>query len=201
VKSRRPPGLAIALLERCLPDNNPLTGDLLEAWSERSNAWLRRQVLLAVFGRLVLRVRANPRASTEEVLVATAMLALLGYYAVVAAGLMNHVLFLHDPQWAAATGRYQAWRWYAAVPLFGVALLIGRAIGRFHHNHRIAAVLAYGASTTAVTFLNLYLFVPDAPLPPSAAHAVSQIAIAMVFLVGLFVEIGSRSGCETLPSA
>ena len=39
VKSGQPPWLALALLERCVPDNEPLVGDLLETFVNRSDAW------------------------------------------------------------------------------------------------------------------------------------------------------------------
>ena len=53
--SRRPPQLAVVLLERFVPDNEPLTGDLLEDWCERSDIWFWRQVLLAILARSPLR--------------------------------------------------------------------------------------------------------------------------------------------------
>jgi hypothetical protein len=50
---RRPPRLGVVLLERLVPDNEPLTGDLLEAASGRSDAWFWQQVLPAVLVRTV----------------------------------------------------------------------------------------------------------------------------------------------------
>lgn len=198
---RRPPRLAVALLERFVPDNEPLTGDLLEGWGERSDAWFWRQVGLAVLARAIVHVRANPRMTTEEALVGTAMLALLGFQAVVVASLMNHLLALTDPAWMPGTGRYQIWQVYATVPSFAVAVLIGRAIGRVHRDHRVAAVLASSASATAAACLNLYLFVPNVLRQPFVLDGALQIAVAMVFVAGLFAGIGSRSRCEPLSSA
>jgi hypothetical protein len=137
MKSRRPPGLAVELLERFVPDNEPLTGDLLEGWHERSDAWFWRQALLAVVARAVVDLRTNPRMTTEAVLVATAMLALLGFHAVVAASLMNHLLILNDTAWNPPTGRYQEWQLWFILPLFAVAMLTGRAIGRMHRDHAL----------------------------------------------------------------
>ena len=45
----QPPRLAVALLNRFLPDNEPLVGDLLEEFAVRkSRVWLWRQVVLAL---------------------------------------------------------------------------------------------------------------------------------------------------------
>jgi hypothetical protein len=60
MKAGHPPRLPLALLERCVPDNDPLVGDLLEGWLERSDAWFWRQVVLAVLSRTALQVRTNP---------------------------------------------------------------------------------------------------------------------------------------------
>ncbi len=46
---RRPPRLALALLERFVPDSEPLAGDLIEAFDERPSAvWFWAQVVVAV---------------------------------------------------------------------------------------------------------------------------------------------------------
>jgi hypothetical protein len=46
--ARRPPRLAVALLNRFLRDNEPLAGDLLEEFQVRgSSLWLWRQVIAA----------------------------------------------------------------------------------------------------------------------------------------------------------
>ena len=45
----QPPRLAVALLRRFVPDNEPLVGDLLEEFAKKqSRSWFWRQVLLAV---------------------------------------------------------------------------------------------------------------------------------------------------------
>lgn len=197
---QRPP-LAVRLLEWCIPDNEPLTGDLIEASHDRSTAWLWRQVLLAAAACAVHQVRVHPRATTEAALVGLAMLSLLGFHAVVVASLMNHVLVLSDVAWVPLTGRYEQWQLASTVPGSVVAVAIGRAIGRVHRQHRIAAVLAFSASASAAAFLNLYLFVPNVLLQPFVPYAALQTAVAMVFIAGLFAGVVTRPPCEPLPSS
>jgi hypothetical protein len=49
MKSRRPPRLALALLDRYVPDSEPLAGDLVEEFERRpSPAWFWVQVLAAM---------------------------------------------------------------------------------------------------------------------------------------------------------
>ncbi|HSL20665.1 MAG TPA: hypothetical protein VK886_03955 [Vicinamibacterales bacterium] len=48
--SRKPPRLALALLERCVPDSASLAGDLLEEFEQRqSRLWFWWQVLAAIW--------------------------------------------------------------------------------------------------------------------------------------------------------
>ena len=192
--------MAFLLLEWFVPDNEALTGDLLEESRERSATWLWRQVLFAVLGQAIVRVRTSPRMTAEGILIATALLALLGFQAVVGATLMNHLLVLSDPAWG-QTGQYQAWQRYVIVPSLAVAVLMGRVISRLHRTHRVAAVLALSVSATIATSLNLLLFVPNVFLQPFLPQAGAQTLVATVFIAALFAGIGSRSTCESQPSA
>lgn len=198
MSTRQPPRPAIALLEHCLQDSEPLAGDLLEASHDRSRAWLWRQVLFAIAAQAFAQVRTNPRPIAEAALVSTGMLALLGFHAVVAASLINHLLVLNDTTWVGVTGRYHGWQMPATALSFAAAVLIGREIGRFHRDHRIAAVLAFSASATLGAFFNLYLFVSTVTMPFVTDPL--QTVISMLFVAGLFVGIGSRSLCEPLQS-
>jgi hypothetical protein len=56
------PRLAVALLNRFLPDNEPLVGDLLEEFAARkSRVWLWRQVVLALLmGSFHKRIDVRP---------------------------------------------------------------------------------------------------------------------------------------------
>lgn len=62
MKNVPPPRLAVALLNRFLPDNEPLAGDLLEEFAVRkSRLWLWRQVVLALLmGSSRSRVDVRP---------------------------------------------------------------------------------------------------------------------------------------------
>jgi hypothetical protein len=62
MKNVQPPRLAVALLSRFLPDNEPLVGDLLEEFAARkSRVWLWRQVILALpMGSFHKRVDVRP---------------------------------------------------------------------------------------------------------------------------------------------
>jgi hypothetical protein len=202
--------LPLQLLLLLMPDEQPLAGDLCEAAHTRSTAWLWRQVLLAIPIRLLSALRARPRATAETALVSTALLVLLGFYAVVVASLLNHLLVLNDIGWVTVTGRYHAWQAHSTVPAFLVAVAIGRAAGSFHRDHRVAAVLLLAASATAAAFLNLLLFVPDVLLRPFVPSAALQTAISMLFIAGLFVGLlAARSAarktlsprCEPLSSS
>ena len=192
--------LAVALLEYLLPDDGPLAGDLVEAAQTRSSVWVWWQVLLAVPARLAFATRAHPRETTEQTLVGAAMLALLGFHAVVAASLINHLLVLNDVAWVPITGRDQQWQVHSIVPAFVVAVAAGRAIARLHRDHRLAAILLGSASATCAAFLNLFLFVPDVLLQPFVPAAAWQTAISMVFIGGLFIGFASRRTCERLSS-
>jgi hypothetical protein len=62
MKNVQPPRLAVALLNRFLPDNEPLVGDLLEEFAAgKCHVWLWRQVILALLmGSFRRRVDVRP---------------------------------------------------------------------------------------------------------------------------------------------
>jgi hypothetical protein len=142
----------------------------------------------------------NPSWPPRGYLVTTAMLALLGFCTVVVATLMTRLIVLGNA-WSPQTGRYQALQLYFTVPAFAGAILMGRAIGRLHHNHRVICVLGCSITATIASCLNLYLFVPNVLRQPLVPHAATQIAVGVVFIAGLFVGIGSGSLCEPQSSS
>ena len=197
--TRRPSPLAIALLDRFIP-NEALKGDLVEQSGERSRAWLWHQVALAIVGHAVTSFKTAPRLTTEAMLVATAMLALIGFNAVVVANLLSHLFLLNDADWILHSGRYAGRQIYATAPLVAAAMLSGRAIGAFHREHRVLAILGCGSSASTAAFVNFYLFVPTVPLHPFIPSPAQQTVVALLFAGGLFVGISSRSTCELPPS-
>ena len=191
--------LAIALLNRFIP-NEALKGDLVEQSGERSRTWLWHQVTLAIVGHAVTCFRTAPRVTTEAVLVATAMLALIGFNAVVVANLLSQLLLLNDGDWILQSGRFAGWQIYATAPLFAAAVLSGRAIGAFHRDHRVWAILGCSLSASMAAFVNFYLFVPSVPLQPFIPSPDQQTLVALLFAGGMFIGISSRSTCEPQPS-
>jgi hypothetical protein len=197
--TRRPSPLAVALLDRFVA-NEALKGDLVEQSGERSRRWLWHQVAVAIVGHAVTCFRTAPRLGTEAMLVATAMLALIGFNAVVVANLLSQLFLLSDADWILHSGRYAGRQIHATGPLFAAAVLSGRAIGAFHREHRVWAILGCGLSASTAAFVNFYLFVPTVPLHPFIPSPAQQTVVALLFAGGLFIGISSRSTCEPLPS-
>jgi hypothetical protein len=193
--------LPIALLEYLVPGEAALAGDLLEASRGRSTGWLWRQVLLAVPVRMWMSLRGHPSAAGARLLVGTALLAILGFHALVAASLINHLLVLNDITWVPVTGRLAPWQWYSIVPAFLLAVTVGRSMAGMHDDHRIAAIVVGSASTTVAAFLNLLLFVPEVQLRPFVPQAALQTIISMIFIAGLFAGFASRRECGPLSSS
>ena len=199
MSARCPSPLAVALLDRFLT-NEPLKGDLLESAIDQSTAWLWHQTVSAFLAQTLLYARTAPRATTEAVLVATAMLALIGFNAVVVANLLSQLLLLNDGDWILQSGRFAGWQIYATAPLFAAAVLSGRAIGAFHRDHRVWAILGCSLSASTAAFVNFYLFIPSIPLQPFIPSPAQQTLVALLFAGGMFIGISSRSTCEPQPS-
>jgi len=199
VSPRRPSPFAVALLDRFLV-NEALKGDLVESAIDRSAAWFWHQTVSALLAQTLWCIRTTPRMTIEAVLVATAMLALIGFNAVVVANLLSQLFLLNEASWILSSGRFAGWQIYATAPLFAAAVLSGRAIGAFHQEHRVAAILGCGVSASTAAFVNFYLFVPSVPLQPFIPSPAQQTIVALLFAGGLFIGISSRSTCEPLPS-
>jgi len=199
VSAHRLSPFAVAVVERFLT-NEALKGDLLESAMERSVPWFWHQVLSALLAQTIVGVRTSPRVTTEATLVATAMLALIGFNAVVVANLLSQLFLLNDADWILHSGRFAEWQVYATAPLFAAGILSGRAIGPFHREHRVWTILACGLSASTSAFVNFYLFVPSEPFQPFIPSPAQQTIVALLFAGGLFLGISSRSTCEALPS-
>lgn len=199
MKTHHPSPFAVMLLDRFVADE-ALKGDLVESAADRTSFWFWHQVLSALLAQTLWCIRTTPRVTTEAVLVATAMLALIGFNAVVVANLLSQLLLLNDADWILHSGRFDGWQIYATAPLFAAAVLSGRAIGAFHREHRVWAILGCGLSASTAAFVNFYLFVPSVPLQPFIPNPAQQTVVALLFAGGLFIGISSRSTCEPLPS-
>ena len=194
-----PSPFALTLLDRFVADE-ALKGDLVESAADRTSSWFWHQVLSALLVQTISCVRTAPRLTTEAMLVATAMLALIGFNAVVVANLLSQLFLLNDADWILHSGRFEGWQIYATAPLFAAAVLSGRGIGAFHREHRVWAILGCGLSASTAAFVNFYLFVPSVPLQPFIPNPAQQTVVALLFAGGLFIGISSRSTCEPLPS-
>ena len=85
--------LMTRLLERSHPANEELVGDVLEeVEAGRSHAWAWRQTLRAVAEGRWRDLCADPWGAVAAFLVAGAMLVLVGFCLVVAAGLLDRIL-------------------------------------------------------------------------------------------------------------
>ena len=199
MNGRHPSRFAVALLDGFVA-NEALKGDLVESAADRTAFWFWHQVLAALLVQAISSVRATPRLATEAMLVAAAMLALIGFNAVVVANLLSHVLLLNDGGWILHSGRFAGGQIYATAPLFALAVLSGRGIGAIHRQHRVWAILGCSLAATTAAFVNFYLFVPTVPLQPFIPSPAQQTAVALLFAGGLFIGIGSKSTCEPLPS-
>jgi hypothetical protein len=182
---RQPPRLGV-LLTKLLPQSDePLVGDLIEGHVDRSNGWFWRQVLFAVLLRTIDRVRIPFRHATLEVaLTSMAMLAVVGFEAVVAASLLDHLFEQLGFAWVTQSS-LQLRRFASFTALsFVLALVVGWLAAGVHRRSRLVVVLACSASATLMALLTLYLSSPG-PMRPFLPSAVRQVAAAMVFIIGL----------------
>jgi hypothetical protein len=152
-------------------------------------------VLLAIVVQIGARVWDHKRAIAEAAAVGTALLMLLGFYAVVGAGLLHRLLVMGDVP-STLLGTPGAWARTVAILMSIVAAFgVGRATARFHRTHRVAAVAAFSASALAAAFMNQYVLGSGAA-PPSGfmpTDAPMLIAQSMLFIGGLFAGVASGS--------
>jgi hypothetical protein len=192
VTLRHPPRLA-ALLTRLLPhEDEPLVGDLIEGHVDRSNGWFWRQVLFAVLLRAIRRARIPLRHATVEMaLTSMAMLAVLGFEAVVAGTLLDHLF--EQLGFALVTQASLQLRWLASFTAlsFVLALVVGRLAACVHRRSRLVVVLACGASATLMALLTLYLSSPG-PMRLFLPSAARQVVVGMVFIIGLLAGFKSQ---------
>ena len=197
--ARRPSRLAIALLDRFV-SNEALKGDLVEQSLDRSGTWLWHQAVRAVLSEAISSLRSTPRSTAEELLMAMAMLTLIGFNAVVAATLLDRLLLLNEVPWTLRAASHTG-QLYAIAVLLPATVLGGRAIGRLHRHHRVWSILGCGLVASTATFVCFQPVLRAAPLQPFLPSPLQQTAIALLLAAGLFAGILSRSMCEPLSSS
>jgi hypothetical protein len=187
--ARRPPWLAVAALHLLVGDNEPLVGDLLEEWPQRSRAWFWRQVTFAALAR----ARAGASAAVREpqrlaaLLAPIAIFVILSFEIAVAGNLLDDLIRRVDH---ARVTRLDHPQWIVLVALLSLpaAWTLGRVMSRIHRRSRVATVLACGASAALVGAVTVSVLSSEATgfFFPSAAH---QTAVAMVFVLGLAAKL------------
>jgi hypothetical protein len=178
--------IAFALFDRLAADNESLKGDLIEELENgRSAWWLWRQVIGAT-------VRHPPSVTDVSMFaLATALLMLLSFEAVVVTNLVVRIVFgppfpnisghlylpaLDSP--AAPTAPVQVvWTLVSALTVAG-SLPAGRLIARLHERHRMLALAGFGCSTMLCATITMQ------------AGVFTQFVTMVGFVVGLF--FGSR---------
>jgi len=178
--------IAFALFDRLVADNESLKGDLIEELENgRSAWWLWRQVIGAT-------VRHPPSLTRVSMFaLATALLLLLSFEAVVVTNLVVRIVF--GPPFPNISGYLylQALDSPAApippVPIvwtlvsvftLAVSLPAGQLIARLHERHRMLALAGFACSTMLCATITMQ------------AGVLTQFVTMVGFVVGLF--LGSR---------
>ena len=175
----------VALLLTLLGDEEPLVGDLLEESHRRSNFWLLRQVMFAVFARTLSGASATLREPQRltGALGDVAMFLILGFQVAVAGSLLGDLLQPVGQREAPGIGHPPS-LWFVILLSLVVSWLVGRALGSLHRRSRIATVLVCGLSAAASGAVTVSVVAPTGSVFPSAVH---QTAAGMIFVFGLFV--------------
>ena len=178
--------IAFALFDRLVADNESLKGDLIEELENgRSAWWLWRQVIGA-------SVRHPPSvANVSMFALATALLMLLSFEAVVVTNLVVRIVF--GPPFPNISGYLYlpaldspaapiapvpvVWTLVSVLTVVG-SLPAGRLIARLHERHRMLALAGFGCSTMLCATITMQ------------AGVFTQYVTMVGFVIGLF--FGSR---------
>jgi len=195
VTVRRTP-LRVGILPYLLGDDEPLVGDLVEECPRRSNAWFWRQVIFAVSARTMTCASATLREPQRLAggLAHIAIFVILSFQVAVAGSLLDDLIRKIDvPQVARLS--HPEWLIVVAVLSLPTAWMFGGAMRRLHRHSRVATVLACGACASIIGSLTVSVLRSNATgyFFPSVAQ---QIAVAMVFVLGLLVGSSSCSLIE-----
>lgn len=185
--NRRPPRLAALLLERLVPENDPLRGDIEEEFAAgRTSAWYWRQVFAAITAQAPLTVRARGLVAAENFVTGIITLILIGFYA---------VFVVNVTEWLLRFEGVHVWKWIpnALGPLNGVAWLltftIGLVAGRWVANrdraHRVAMIIAFGGTTMLCATVALKAVTLAVQTGAFLPNILSQVSMTAPFVIGL----------------
>jgi len=179
MKSRRPPRLAVFLLNQ-FSDNPPLAGDLEEEYrAGRSAAWYWRQVA-AVIGARATRVDPHQLFAVQGLFMQFVMLVLVSVCAVFTVKLLS-VYAGQEPALRGLIGPRGARELLRVTLSFGIAIPLGVAIARLHTANRRLAVLTFSVLIPLWAVINLYAFNGHGNLDSALPHVIALL----VFVVGL----------------
>jgi hypothetical protein len=174
-----------------LGDDEPLVGDLIEEWPQRSNAWFWRQVTFAMCAKAMTATSATLREPQRlsGALGTAAIFLILSFQVVVAGSLLDDLIRQVDRD---QVTRIDHPEWLMLVVLLSlpVSWLSGRAMSRLHQHSRAATVLVGGASAAVVGAFTVSVLSATGFFFPSAGQ---QTVAGMVFVLGLLSGCSSRS--------
>lgn len=191
----------VALLPHLLGHNEPVVGDLVEEWPRRSSAWFWRQVMFAVFARVMTGASATLRKPERlgGELASVAIFVILSFQVVVAGSLLDDLIRRIDHAQVTRIN-HPEWLMFVVMLSLPVAWVIGRAMSRLHWRSRVATVLICGASAAVIASMTLSVLSSEAT-EFFFASASLQTAAAMVFVLGLLVGGSSSSLHDRQPSS
>lgn len=186
---RRPPRLALLLLDLLAPDNEALHGDLEEEFSRgRSAAWYWRQVMSAIALQGPLAVRARGLVAAENFITGIITLLLIGFYAVFVVNVTEWLLRFEGvgvELWARLPNALGVLNGFAFVITFLLGIAAGRWIAKGHRGHRVAAIVTFGGATMLCAAAALKAVSIAAGSQAFLPEILEQVAITAPFVIGL----------------
>jgi len=141
----------------------PLVGDLVEEWPRRSSASFWRQVMFAVFARVMTGASATLREPQRlgGELASVAICLILSFQVVVAGSLLDDLIRRIDHAQVTRIN-HPEWLMFVVILSLPVPWVIGRAMSRLHWRSRVATVLICGASAAVIASMTLSVLSSEA---------------------------------------